>query len=102
MADLPIACTLGPDALKARKDDLLGHVVRASRQTTALPTGFRFEFEPAEGTLREVAEMIDAERRCCRFLRFALSVEPDLGPIQLDVTGPSGTREFLAALLEID
>jgi hypothetical protein len=28
------------------------------------------------------------------------TVEPDDGPISLDLTGPEGTREFLAAIFE--
>ena len=32
-------------------------------------------------------------------LRFQITVEPDGGPIWLELTGPSGTREFLDALL---
>jgi hypothetical protein len=37
---------------------------------------------------------------CCRFLRFTLTVEPDRGPIALELTGPRGTREFLESLLD--
>lgn len=99
MADLPIVCTLGPAALKARKEGLLARVVRLSRQTVKLTEGYRFEFEPEAETLRAIADMIDAERQCCQFLRFRLTVEPSAGPIHLDVTGPHGTPEFLEALL---
>ena len=42
---------------------------------------------------------IDAERRCCRFLRFRLTVEPDEGPMVLELTGPEGTRDFLSVLI---
>jgi acetamidase/formamidase len=45
-----------------------------------------------------ITRTIDAERRCCRFLRFQLTVEPADGPVLLDLTGPPGTREFVAAL----
>jgi hypothetical protein len=44
--------------------------------------------------------MIDAERQCCTFRRFDLSVPPGGGHMSLKVTGPSGTREFLDALFE--
>jgi hypothetical protein len=44
--------------------------------------------------------MINAERQCCRFLRFQLTVEPDEGPLILDLTGPPGTRDFLAAMVD--
>jgi hypothetical protein len=42
---------------------------------------------------------IDAERQCCRFLKFVLTTEPDGGDVWLEVTGPDGTREFLSTLL---
>jgi hypothetical protein len=100
MADLPIMCTLGPDALKARKAGLLPGVARLSRRTVKIVAGYQFEFAPEAETLRLVADMIDAERQCCRFLRFALTVEPGTGPLRLEVTGPEGSQEFVEALLE--
>jgi hypothetical protein len=97
MADLPIACTLGDDALRARKSGLLASVIALATKTTEIETGYRWEFT-AEA-LPEIIAMIDAERRCCRFLRFAVTVEPDFGPIVVELTGPSGTREFLETLM---
>ena len=44
---------------------------------------------------------IDAERHCCRWLQFDLSVTPDGGPTVLTLSGPAGAREFLAALFEL-
>jgi hypothetical protein len=93
-------CTLGPEALKARRVGLLPGVARLSRQTVKIAAGYRFEFAPEADTLRLIADMIDGERQCCRFLRFGLTVEPDAGPIRLDVTGPEGAQEFVEALLE--
>ena len=43
-----------------------------------------------------LATMIDAERHCCRFLRFQVTPEPGEGPVCLEITGPPGTSEFLA------
>jgi len=100
MSDLPIVCTLGPDALKARKQGLLARVAAISIDTRKIGTGHRFEFASAPETLSLIADMIEAERHCCRFLRFALTVEPNGGPISLEVTGPPGTEAFLSALLE--
>jgi len=48
--------------------------------------------------LTAAAKMIDAERQCCRFLRFVVVVEEDGGDMWLEVTGPEGTAEFLEAL----
>jgi hypothetical protein len=44
--------------------------------------------------------MVDAERQCCRFLRFVVTVDADEGPVSMDLTGPAGTREFLAAMFD--
>jgi hypothetical protein len=100
MATLPIACTLSPAALKARKANLLNVLLRRADERRELPDGYRLRF-PSEGSiLSEIAQTVDAERQCCRFLRFAVTVEPDDGPISLDLTGPAGTREFLAAMFD--
>jgi hypothetical protein len=47
-----------------------------------------------------VARAVEAERHCCRFLRFVITAEPDGGPIALEVSGPPGAREFVTALLD--
>jgi hypothetical protein len=100
MADLPIMCTLSPSASAVRKEGLLARIAAQCKQTIQLEAGYRFKFDPNEKTLLLIARMIDAERQCCRFLRFDLSVPPGGGQMSLEVTGPSGTREFLDALFE--
>jgi len=72
----------------------------AARTRRVLADGFSFEFSPSNQVLSSIVAMIDAERQCCQFLRFQLAVEPAGGPITLDVTGPPGAREFLAAMIE--
>jgi hypothetical protein len=64
--------------------------------------GCVFTFEPSSDTLKMLAAVIDAERQCCRWLRFAVTVEPDGGPITLALSGPDGAREFLSALFAAD
>jgi len=100
-SDLPVACTLGPYALKARRDDLLGGLVRRSSERSELSNGYRVRFNPEPGLLEAIAHVIDVERRCCRFLRFQLTVEPDEAAIWLEFTGPRGTPEFLQGLLDL-
>ena len=98
MSELPIACTLDPAALKARQQDLLGGLIRRAVERLELPNGYRVRFAPVDGTLAQIASVIEAERHCCRFLTFRLTVEPDGGPIWLEVDGPAGAKEFLAGL----
>lgn len=101
MSNLPIVCTLGPAALQARRDDLLGGLVRRADERLDLPHGYRVRFTAADNILPALAKIIEVERQCCRFLTFQVTIEPDGGPIWLEFTGPPGTREFLAGMLDL-
>lgn len=98
MSDLPVVCTLGPETSKIRRENLLADLVQRVASHEPLPDGYRLRFVVSEDVLSLITRTIDAERRCCRFLRFQLTVEPAEGPVLLDLTGPPGTREFVAAL----
>jgi hypothetical protein len=100
MAEPPIICSLTPEALVARKQGLLSAVLDRSAGRELLADGVRLRFEPSSETLSSITRAVDAERHCCRFLRFTITVEPNTGAMILDLTGPPGTREFVAALLE--
>jgi hypothetical protein len=78
---LPIVRTLSEDALRARREGLLGRVARRASAMMKVRGGYRLEFTAEPDTLSLLAAMIDAERQCCRFLGFDLRVEPDVGPI---------------------
>ena len=99
MTDLPVVCTLGPAALKARREGLLSSLLGRAVDHEELADGHRLRFAAADDTLALIARAIDAERQCCRFLRFRVTVEPDEGPIVLELTGPEGTRDFVSALI---
>lgn len=96
--DLPVVCTLTPATVAIRKAALLPGLVGRADSMEETASGMRLRL-PADA-LSAVLQTVDAERQCCRFLRFDIAVEPDGGPIWLEVAGPSGTPEFLAALLE--
>ena len=100
MMELPVVCTLTPAAMKARREGLLSELRRRADAHEELPQGYRLRFAAADDVLLTIAQTIEAERQCCRFLRFSVTVEPNGGPISLELTGPPGTREFLSALLE--
>ena len=94
-----IACTLTQSELVTRRAELLpGLLSKASTQET-IPGGFRWSFGETKGLLNSVASVIEAEGSCCRFLRFRRTLEPDGGPLWMEVTGPEGTQEFLRSVL---
>lgn len=99
MTDLPIACALSPADLQQRRDQLLPGLIARAESRDQIAGGIRLRFSGSSEVMDEIMRMIDAERQCCRFLRFHLTVEPDLGPLWLEVTGPAGTAEFLSDLL---
>jgi len=99
MDSLPVACTLEAEALKARREGLLAKLLRRAEHHEEWPDGHLFRFAADDEIVLLIARAIDAERRCCPFLRFRLTVEPGGGPIELELTGPAGTREFLSAIL---
>lgn len=98
MKDIPIACSLTSAELDQRREVLAALRARCAEVQTA-GNGLRLRFEAAPGVLADIARVIDLERQCCRFLRFQLDVQPDGGPVLLELTGPEGTADFLGAEL---
>ena len=99
VGELPVACTLTPEALRARRSGLLADLLRRAESQERAGEGLRLRFAAGAGTLSSITEVVEAERRCCRFLRFTVTVEPDEGPIILELAGPRGTGDFLESLL---
>ena len=100
MSDLPVACSLDPDALTARREGLLSELLRRAHTREDLASGLRLSFAATDDTFVLIMRAVELERHCCRFLRFQITVEPDGGPVSVEVTGPAGTREFLSSLFE--
>ena len=86
-------------ALGLGADEVGLHHQRVERRQD-LSDGLRLEFAPSADTIALIARAVEAERHCCRFLRFGMTVEPDGGPVFLELTGPAGTRDFLSDLFE--
>lgn len=93
-----IACTLDPADLGQRRQ-VLGKLTAKATSHRELDHGYSFRFTGDSVTLAELAEAIEPERRCCSFFRFVVTVEPENGPISLELIGPEGTKDFLRGLL---
>ena len=101
-APVPLACTPGAIPAEARPAhfalaaELFGADVRERRE---LADGYAFRFAPDR--LERVMRFVSNERLCCAFLEFGITVAPADGPVWLRMTGPDGTRAFLAAELRL-
>ena len=93
---LPIACSLTDSELQERRRGVLQKVRSAVVEVRELEDGYAYSFPSGGERLSELAQLVDLERQCCPFMRFCLTVESDNGPIWLEMTGPEGTKEFLA------
>jgi len=99
MSNLPIACDLSASELTNRRDGLLAQLAGSASGISEIENGVVLSLKTSPEVTGLIAQVIDAERQCCRFLRFRCTYEPDLGPISLEVTGPEGTGEFLGDVL---
>jgi len=99
MADLPIVCSLPERELGARRRGSLAQLVASASERRLLDDGASLTFSAPDEVLPLILEVVAAERECCRFLRFQLTFEADLGPLILEISGPPGTRQFLQETL---
>ena len=97
MTDIPVVCNLGARELAQRRAGLLAELRRHRQEIRWLPDGVALRYAAESGVLASLAEFLRLESECCPFLRFRLTIEPARGPLWLELTGPAGTREFLAA-----
>lgn len=98
MDRLPVACSLLDSELQERRRNVLAKARSVVAEVKELEAGFAYRF-PSDGKwIRELADLVAFEHQCCPFLKFRLTVEPGDGPIWLELTGPQGTKEFLAEI----
>jgi len=100
MKDLPIACTLTALELQARRTEVLQKVRAAALEVKETADGFAYRFPSNDSLLSDLSTLIQLEHQCCPFLKISLIVEAGNGPIWLELTGPSGTKEFLRSVFE--
>ena len=87
-----------PQSERAAHFALLSNLFRHYAQERCdVPHGYRFRF-PSD-TFEKLTLFVSRERNCCPFLTFSFTVTPAGGPVWLEMTGPEGTREFLAGEL---
>jgi hypothetical protein len=97
--EIPVACCLSDEELRNREATLLAQFKAALIKREELDNGYLFCILGDKKSIALVSELIMAERECCPFLKFELSLEPGMGPVSVRMTGPAGTKEFLKSVL---
>jgi hypothetical protein len=91
-----IACTLNP-AQQGDRRNRFASLKASAREITELDNGYALRFDLDEPAFREATNLVFDESQCCGFFEFRLAVLPSLKSLTLEVTGPQGAKEFLAA-----
>ena len=97
--EIPVACCLSDEELRKREATLLAQFKAALIGNEELNDGYLFQVPGDKKWITLLAELIVAERECCPFLKFEVSMEPGTGPVSVRMTGPAGTKEFLRSIL---
>ena len=92
--ETPIACSLSADELRERSKEN-ATLFRHAAEVKELPDGYLFTF-PADQA-RQVMDFILAERDCCPFFTFELTLPSPHQVIQLGVRGRDGVKEVVEA-----
>lgn len=102
--EVPIACKPGAFTAEERaKWQALGkRLIAENKSRRELADGFAFEFDRTPETLREVAEFVEFESKCCPFVDFTVRVPSGGRGVVLEMTGRKGVKEMLAAELGLE
>jgi hypothetical protein len=72
-------------------------VFRAVQEIHELPDGYAFRLPNDSTILLKAAEFIMREKLCCPFFGFKVEVEPEGGPLWIQLTGREGIKPFIQA-----
>ena len=90
-----LSCKLTTPELIERKKTIIAELKLSVRERNELENGIQYKFESSDRLIDLVSNFIKTERLCCDFFDFNLNVVADTGSMQLTLSGPDGTKEFI-------
>ena len=94
---IPVACSLSGSELRERQRTVIAELRGHVRHVTEREDGYALDLTPSDEAIAAASTFIRLERRCCPFLRFALTIEPGDAHVVLTLTGDPGVRDFLSS-----
>jgi len=82
---------------RERHAQLTAKLIAKRKETVETAKGYELQYSPADVTVGEVAEWVEAESKCCPFFDFHIDLENEGKLICLRLTGEEGVKEFLKA-----
>ena len=99
--DKVVSCKLAPPELQKHKAEVIALLKANVLERKELTNGYRYSFKGSDQTLDDLIAFIKAERACCGFFTFQLSIEDEATNVTLAITGPEGTKEFIQTEIEL-
>jgi hypothetical protein len=96
-------CNLKALSLVERGHHLLLSVklLAARREIVEIEKGYEFQFSPADVSLAELADWVNAESKCCPFFDFHLDLEQKGKLLCLRLTGEPGIKQFIRSEFQL-
>jgi hypothetical protein len=92
--DIAIACSLSAAERMARGDEW-GQLLAGAEDVIERADGYALRFPNSDAWVSRAVKLIVAERKCCPFFGFALTFDPDGGPIWLQISGPGEVKTYI-------
>lgn len=94
---LPLACDMTAIAAEQRPTHLATSRELFARieEVRELEDGYEFRLADEPDLLTKIGEFVSLERLCCPFLRFAVEVEAEGGPVWLRLSGREGVKALI-------
>lgn len=90
------ACNLSaiPKEHRAEHDTNARQLFAAAQEVRTLPLGYAWRFPNEMETFQYILAFVNYERLCCPFFHFRLDIEPEQGPVWLQITGSRDIKPF--------
>ncbi|AUM11242.1 hypothetical protein [Ketobacter alkanivorans] len=95
MVDYSITYPLTREAAEELREPLLSVVLDLIKSVQEMDEGYTLVFGREPQAVQPAAQLMQVERVMNPFMRMSLVVESNEGPVKLELSGPSGTKEFL-------
>lgn len=93
-------CSLSEKQLTKRRNQIARLFKQGVQETRELPDGFAFRFAPDDALTVRLFEFVQAERQCCGFLTFELTLEPKPGSVWLRLRGDSDAKRLIRETID--
>lgn len=86
---------------RVRHHELAQAIAEAKLETKELADGYAFRLQETKVSVADLAEWVEAERKCCPFFDFAISLGREGGALWLTLRGAEGVKDFMRHELHI-